>query len=122
MNFNNAILAAVFNAEIMGYADLQLVIAFTDPNDNDEPYDLTIFQTLVLVLKRTLYDEEEVISLDLNDGLSVNNTNELIIDLTKIQTDLQIANYSWIAQGNDGTYSYPIMEGIVKVYKNIMLR
>jgi hypothetical protein len=114
----NTILAAQLDIAIKQNDDTQFTLAFTDPNNSNNAYDLSQFTTLKMQLRNK---NILALTLELNSGLQVSGAenNLLTITLDQSITNLRLESYSYDVEGSDGTDKTTILEGTMSVSEDV---
>lgn len=73
---------------------------FTMVDENGDPYSL-IYEDFQVVIKRYPGDRKNTIFLEIGSGISIANVNELTIDITADQSDVDPNEYYWELYKND---------------------
>ena len=109
MNNYNGILAALANIKVKRGDTITLYATLTDPNNNDNPYDLSVFDSLEAGCKRWPSDSNFLWQKTLS--YTGADSNVLIIPLTVAETDLITGKYFWSVIGPIGSTQISIVEG-----------
>ena len=113
MNNYNGILAAVANIQLKHESTQTLYATLTDPNNGDNPYDLSVFDSITAICKRAYSDTVELWKLSLTYTGASNNI--LVLPFTPIETGLVPGEYKWDVVGLTGIEETPIIEGDFKI-------
>jgi hypothetical protein len=113
---NNTIYAANEDFEIKKGDGISITVIFLDPNDSDNPLDLTQFTDLIMQVKHNKEDADFLFELK-DPALVIGgaDNNELSILLTSTETTLYPKDYFYDIQGNLSGGIRTILEGILKV-------
>ncbi len=109
MNNYNGILAAIANIKLKKGKTQTLYATLNDPNDSDNPYDLSVFDSLRAACKRNPNDTEELWFFVPTYTGPTNNI--MVLPFTETETDLVPGGYNWDVIGLIGTEETPIIEG-----------
>ena len=104
MTWYNTVLAAENDIILKRGDKTTVTFSFTDPNNNDDPFDLSQFTTLVMQVKWRRESSSNFLELSLaNGGITVSGASNNIISyvFTETQTDLK-PGYYWFDVEGDG--------------------
>ena len=99
MNNFNAIVAAIGNLQLYKNDGVILDAYITNPNQNDQPVDLSDLTNLTMEVKRSKNDIDYLVQLTEGNGLNIEGLGVLRIDLSDTDTDLVPGTYYYDVQG-----------------------
>lgn len=109
----NTILAAQLDIDMKRGDTTVFTLTFTDPNDSDNPYDLSVFTSLKMQARK---GKDVGFELNLSDGLEVTGAenNILTISISAERATLYRDSYKYDIEGI-GTSVTTILEGALRI-------
>ena len=100
MSTFSTIKAAVLDLTIKRGDTQEIILAFTDPDDSNNPVDLSVYNEIKMQIKKTSNGAAEL-ELTLISGLTVSgvDNNILTIDITSTQAELVAGPYKYDIEG-----------------------
>ena len=114
----NTILAAQLDVDIKRRDDVKFTVSFADPNDSNNPFDLSQFTTLKM---QAANRNNILFTLTLSDGLAVTGAGneDLTIDISNSRTNILPGDYPYDVEGETAGIKTTILEGRLTVKADV---
>ena len=123
-NIVNAIIAALVDVSIKRGDAAVFTIPLYDPNNANDPVDLSVYSRFVAHVKIDKLRDSEVISLDSDVPPEIvqggTDDNELTFTITSTKSDVKYGKYVWDVEGIGGSQDpTTLIEGSFEVSQDV---